>query len=460
MVCQAVQSGAKFLVIPFLVRLLTTEQYGIYSVFLSWTSLITIFATLNLAAGVYNSAMFKYPDRRDSYMSASQGLSTTATIVCFAVYVMSTGFWNDLMGMESDLVVLMFLQILFTQSYLLWSGRQRYEYRYINLLAFTVLFAIMSTIVPIVSARVCAQEQRLRAVLYSGGAVQICFGALFMIYNYAKGKCFYNGEFWKFALSFNLPLIPHYLSGMILGQADRVMIRRYIGDAEAGIYSFTYNISMAMNIVTNAINSAIIPYTYEKLGKRDYKELKQITIFLLLMVGGMSLVFSAIAPELFKIFATDDYFEAIYLVPVISLSAYFTFLYSMFGNIEFFFEENKFITTASMIGAIANIILNYIFMQIFGYFAAGYTTLFCYILFSLSHYAFMRKVCKKHIDGDQVYDAKAICLLSVALVLAAFGMMAIYDYPTIRYLLIVIVLAVCVIKRRQIIEKYKMIKER
>lgn len=96
-------------------------------------------------------------------------------------------------------------------------------------------------------------------------------------------------------------------------------------------------------------------------------------------------------------------------------------------EIEFFFKENKFITAASVIGAITNIILNYIFMQIFGYFAAGYTTLLCYILFSVSHYAFMRKVCKKHIDGDMVYDSKTIFIMSIVFIIAAFGMMAIYD---------------------------------
>lgn len=459
-VCQAVQSGSKFLAMPFLVRLLTTEQYGIYSVFASWTSLISIFATLNLNAGVYNNAMFKFPDRRDSYTSSSQSLSSTATVACFAVYLMFTGFWNDLMGMNSDLVMLMFLQIFLTQSYLLWTARQRYEYRYVNLLVFTALLAVSNTAVPIVSAIMFSQEQRLKVVIYSGVIVQSLFGLAFMIYNYIEGKCFYNREFWEYALSFNLPLIPHYLSGMVLGQADRVMIRRYIGDSEAGIYGFTYNISLVMHIVTGSINSAIIPYTYNKLSKRDYKALKPTVNFLIFMVGGMCLAFSAVAPELFKIVATEDYFEAVYLVPVICLSTYFSFLYSMFCNIEFFFEENKFITAASLIGAIANIILNYIFMQIFGYFAAGYTTLFCYILFSVSHYIFMRKVCRKHIDGDKVYDEKTILVMSVIFVIAAFGMMAIYDYPIIRYSLIAVGMIVCVIKRRQILDRFKMIKER
>ena len=85
--CQAIQSGCRFLAMPFLVRLLTTEQYGIYSVFLSWLQIITLFATLNLHCGVYNNAMYKFPDRRSSYTSASQSLSVVCTFLCFGIYL-------------------------------------------------------------------------------------------------------------------------------------------------------------------------------------------------------------------------------------------------------------------------------------------------------------------------------------------------------------------------------------
>lgn len=72
----------------------------------------------------------------------------------------------------------------------------------------------------------------------------------------------------------------------------------------------------------------------------------------------------------------------------------------------------------------------------------------------------MRKVCKKHIDGDRVYDSKKIFIMSIVFIIAAFGMMSIYDYPIIRYSLIAIGMIICVIKRKQIIDKFKMIKER
>ena len=60
-----------------------------------------------------------------------------------------------------------------------------------------------------------------------------------------KGKKFYSAKFWKHALMFNLPLIPHYLSQTILNSADRIMISSLVGASEAGIYSLAYSISVS-----------------------------------------------------------------------------------------------------------------------------------------------------------------------------------------------------------------------
>ncbi len=106
----------------------------------------------------------------------------------------------------------------------------------------------------------------------------------------------------------------------------------------------------------------------------------------------MNLILIAFAPEAISILAPRSYHGAIWVIPPVAASVFFMFLYNLFGNVEFYFEENKFIMIASVLGAVLNIILNYIFVPLCGYIAAGYTTLFCYIVYSLSHYIFMKKV--------------------------------------------------------------------
>lgn len=458
-VCSAVQNGASFLSMPFLVRLLTTEEYGIYSVFRSWINIISIFATLKMCTEVFNNAMYKYPDRRDEYTSAAQSVSITGVTICFIVYLALKDVWNVVFGLPGKYSLLIFIQLFFTESYAVWTAKQRYEYRYMNMVISTVAFSLLYFVMPILAGYMSDGNTRLSAVIYAGVAVQVCFGFGFMVFNFFKGKCFFNREYWKFAIGFNLPLIPHFLSSVILGESDRVMIKNIVGPSEAGIYSFVYTIAIAINIVTEAIRNAIVPIVYDALGKKDFKAVKSAVNILLIAVGGFILMFSAVAPEFIKLFATTEYYGAIKLVPVISLSSFFGFLYTVFSNVEFFFEKNKLVAIASVAGAAANIFLNALLIPIFGYYAAGYTTFLCYGLYALIHYAFMRRVCREKLDGMEVYDEKTVLVISALVILAAFFMLMIYDYWLIRYGALLACLAVIAVKRKKITDLLASIKK-
>ena len=103
-----------------------------------------------------------------------------------------------------------------------------------------------------------------------------------------------------------------------------------------------------------------------------------------------------LGPEVISIFAPVEYYDAIWIVPPVACAVYFKFLYPLFSTVEFYYEKTGFVMIASCIAAGANIVLNYIFIRIYGYYAAGYTTLFCYILYSLAHYVFQRRVAAEH----------------------------------------------------------------
>ena len=47
------QKGISVITTPIFTRLLSTSEYGQLSIYNSWAGIITIFATLNLSAGVF-----------------------------------------------------------------------------------------------------------------------------------------------------------------------------------------------------------------------------------------------------------------------------------------------------------------------------------------------------------------------------------------------------------------------
>ena len=77
LICAFLQKGISMLTTPIFTRLLSTAEYGQYNVFNSWLSIVTIFVSLDLAAGVYTQGLIKFEPERKVYSSSLQGLTTT-----------------------------------------------------------------------------------------------------------------------------------------------------------------------------------------------------------------------------------------------------------------------------------------------------------------------------------------------------------------------------------------------
>ena len=68
LLCAFLQKGVSFFTTPIFTRLLTTEEYGQYSVFNSWYSIVAVFVSLNLSYGVYAQGLVKFEDERNQFM--------------------------------------------------------------------------------------------------------------------------------------------------------------------------------------------------------------------------------------------------------------------------------------------------------------------------------------------------------------------------------------------------------
>lgn len=448
-ICNLFQNGISFLTIPIYTRMLTTAEYGEYTVFQSWREILVIFATLNLYCGIFTKAMVDHEDDRDRYTSSMQGLSTLLTTAMFVVYLTARDFWNHILDMNSITVLLMLVQFICFPAFNFWAVRQRVEYKYI---AMVVVTMCMSVLTPALSLYLLFfTELRAEAVIYGYLAVQIAFGGFFYVYHFIKGKVFFIKEYWIHGLKFNIPLIPHYLSIMVLGQADRIMIKHFCGDDKAGIYSLAYQVSMIMNIFINAINGSMVPWIYESLKKKNYKAIGDISTKLCLLIGVMTLGVSMIAPEIIWILGSDKYMEAMWIIPIVALGVYFTFCYSLFSNVEFYYGETQYIMLASSSGAILNIILNAIFIPMCGYIAAGYTTLVCYICFAVAHYMITCKIAKKYKIGEPIFDIPKLLLLSGVLVAGTVVCMLLYNITLARYLVIAAVAVAVLLNVKKIL---------
>lgn len=455
-ICSFVQKGIALLTTPIFTRILSTEQYGVYSVYQSWYGIVIIFCTLYVNAGAFSTGAIKYEDDRNSFVSSLQGLTTTITLLCFAIYYIFRGYFNQITELSTLLTCAMFIEILFVSAYLLWAEERRFEYKYKSLIVVTIFIAIANPVLGI--AAVLSTSYKAEARILSMVLIQVIVGAILYLYNLKKGKKFFSKTYWKFALTFSIPLVPHYLSETILQQADRIMINKLVGTHEAAIYSVAYTISMLMLYIANAIHQSLTPYIYTSIKKKQYGTIAPIVNTTLLIMGAGCICVSAFGPEIIKFFATEEYYSAIYIIPAVSCAVFFMFVYNIYCKIEMYYEKTKVIMYASGFVAILNIVTNYIFIKMYGFIAAGYTTLFCYVVFSFIHYITYEKVIAEKQIASDIYDNRFVLIISIIVLCLSIFMAFIYDYDIIRYVIFGAVVVFLWLKRKVLFDNLKLMK--
>ena len=450
--CNLMLKGISVITVPIFTRLLTEEEYGTYSLYLSWFDILTIFTSLNLYYGVFNNALNKIKEIRekDIYVSSMQGLVTVMVLALSVIIVPFLPFWSSLLGLSELALILLLLHLWVEPCVQFWLARQRFEFKYKHAVVITVLKSLLNPLLGLLLVLTADHNKSLARIL-SVVLTELIVAGTIMIYQFVKGRTFFHKKNWKYALGFNIPLIPHYLSMVILGQSDRVMIEKLVGIGKVGIYGVAYNIGLLIQLFTNAINASLTPWMYDKLNKKDYQSIRHITNMLLLFLSVAICAMLLFVPEIVFLFAPPKYHEAIYVVPPVACSVYFVFLYNIFAIPQMYFEKQKFMSIASTISAVLNIVLNFIFIPIFGYIAAGYTTVVCYLAYSIGHFIFSRRVCMKKIGHTELYDKKVILMISLFVLLCSVGFNFLYQFNIVRYSLFGIILILAIIKRKLII---------
>lgn len=449
-VCSVLQRGISVITTPIFTRLLSAEEYGQFNVFNSWLSVITVFVTLSLTAGVYTMGIVKFKEEEAVFTSSLQGLNLTLCVVWTGIYWLLRDFWNDLFSLTTVQMLAMMLMIWSSAAFNFWMTTQRNAYKYRALVIITLLVSIAKPVIGILF--VINAEDKVTARILGLMLVEVIAYTFAFVVQMARGKKFCSLKYWKYAITFNIPLIPHYLAGTVLASSDRIMIERMDSVAAAGIYSLAYSVSQVMTMVNEAFNKTMSPWLYQKMRTKEYHLMSKVVYPSLAIVAFANLVLIAIAPEMISIFAPEEYYAAIYVIPPVSMSVYFTYMYLCFAPFEFYHEKRIWTTIGTFTSATVNIILNFIFIPIFGFVAAGYTTLICYIVNAGMHYFFMRKVCRDYMDDVRPFNPKLLLGLSAGFV--AIGLLYIPTYANIwmRYGLTLLFCVILFVKRRQVMD--------
>lgn len=448
-----IQQSTSIITTPIFTRLLSKSDYGVTNIYNSWLAIFSVIMTFSLSSGgVYNNAMLDFKDELDEFTSSMLTLTNVSIGIYLFIYLVFKDYINKFLGLSTPLIFIMFITILLNVPFNFWMYRQRFEYKYKLPIFLNILITIFSIMLSYLFVKSMPQNKSFGRILGNSLFTWIV-GFIILLNIVKKGKTGFKKKYWKYALTFNIPLIPHYLSHIILSQSDRIIIAKILNSAQAGLYGVGYSAASVINIIWSAISGSWTPWIYKKIKENEYNKIYKITNCLVIFLIVICIIFIAFAPEIIKILAAPSYYEAIWIIPPVVIGIFFTFLCNIYGNILFYYKKSKIVMSATVTCAISNIILNLIFIPKYGYIAAAYTTMVCYMLFALFHYIIIKKVINK-----KIYNNKFFLVSSLIFVVLSFLIMMLYDLTIIRFIIIIIVMILIIIERKKIIDLLNNIK--
>ncbi len=253
--------------------------------------------------------------------------------------------------------------------------------------------------------------------------------------------CFiWNGKrirfsFWKYALPICIPYIPHLLSMTFLNSVDRIMIKKICGSEQNALYTLAYTCGTIISFLVAAINDAFSPWLGQNLKEEQYGVIRSFSKKYIAGFFGVIVLTMLLTPEVLLILGGEDYMEAVYVLAPVSMGCFCQFLYTMYVNVEQFCKKTIGMAFASAIAATVNFVLNYIFIPIFGYIAAAYTTLIGFICLLLIHMYLVKRIGK----STAYSNIFVLSTLGIGIVLTV-GISLLYSYPVLRYIFLAIYL--------------------
>lgn len=428
--------GLSIITAPIFTRLLSTSDYGIASNFSSWQNILACILGLCLSYSV-GRAKIDFKDDFDGYLSSILGLSSLFSVFIFICAWPFLDTISKFMVIDKPLLISLFVLLTVNPSIEYLRTKFRFEYKYKENIYISVISAFSEIALSIGLILLCDNSSKYVGKIMGAVIPAIIISIICYTMVLKKGRKIFVKRYWKYALTYSLPMIPHGLSMIVLSQMDRIMIIKMVGESEAGIYSFGYSYSIIISTITNAILNAWQPWLYENIHDGNVHKITHSDRLLNLSGCMLALFFVTVAPEVIMVLGSKAFWAAKWMVMPVIIGTLYQFFYSKYALVELYSKKTYLIAIGSILAAFANYILNLIFIPKYGYIAAAYTTLVGYFLLMLFHWIIIYFVIK-----IKIFDNKQIWLIGLITFALSIFMMLLYNTILFRYILFILLLII------------------
>lgn len=447
MVCTFAQKGISVITTPVFTRIMSQEEYGTVSIFLSWQTLLESILTLCVSSCAMQ--LFVRYESRKRVLSALCSLELAVTSFWVCVCICFLNQISTILGLSRCLCICMVLLIMTNQAIQLWMSYNRYIFEYRAPAIVTLLMTGGAGIIGAVCVICISPTAEGRIVPLTIITCIIGFVLYFRII--AENRVVFDVNIWKIAITFGIPFIFTNLSHFILASSDRLMIDKMCGSKDVAIYSVAYSVGSVISVFTSAVNASFSPYSYQKISEKRYADLSKRTTQVIAVVALMLMGIMLFSREIVLFFGGSRYIECVDIIFPICMGLYFNYVVQIFSRIQEYLLRKLVLMITCASCAVLNIILNYFFIGNFGYKAAAYTTFICYFLFCFIHYLVYRNTVRKEFGGIQIYNIKHLIVISGALFTVGVTVSILNYNILLKYVLVsAFVIGVC-FKRKELI---------
>lgn len=187
-------------------------------------------------------------------------------------------------------------------------------------------------------------------------------------------------------LIFALPLLFGGLAGMTNETLDRILLKYYLPGtmeerlSQIGIYNAAYKLSIFMTLAVQAFRMAAEPFFFSIHKNEDSKKVYAKVMNYFVLVCTVIFLGVVLHLSLFELILGKGYREGLGVVPILLFANLFLGIYM---NLSIWYKvSDKTIYGAyiTFVGAFLTILLNILFIPMFGYLGSAYATAICYFV--------------------------------------------------------------------------------
>ena len=410
--------GISFITMPLFTRLLGDSGYGVTQIYNTWVSVLAIIFTLQTQGTLVN-ARVEYPEEeQDKYQSAVMGLSMLLFLACSALVLLFIGPVSAALKLDKLLIVLMLIQAFGTYCVNFLNMKFVYEFKAGRNMILSLLVTLVTLGLSLALILQMPMETRYYGRILAISSTYGIIGIPACIYILAKGKTLFHKEYWQFCIALAIPVVFYNLSDLILGQSDKVMVQQMLDDARVGRYSAALTFGGVMFTIFSALNNSWCPFFFEDMKQGEREKVRQkagnfLELFTVLSVG-----FILLAPEVYRVAVSGDFWDSTTLIPIFVSSYFLNFLCTFPINYEYYRKQTKAVAVVTIVSSLVNVGLNWLLIRCMGMAGAAVATMLSHSLQLAMHYVYTR-----YFLGKEDYPFGAALWGKYALVYFAFAAM-------------------------------------